>query len=84
MRLKENIAISESGFLFNPNTGESYSLNPSGREILKLISEGKDRDEIFRIIQDAYSVSTQSLHRYLDDFLVLLQRFELIELDEHE
>ncbi len=84
MRLKENIAISESGFLFNPNTGESYSLNPTGREILRMISEGKERDEIFRIIQDAYSVSAQSLHRYLDDFLVLLQRFELIELDEHE
>ena len=35
MRLKKNIAVSDSGFVFNPTTGDSYSLNPVGKEILQ-------------------------------------------------
>ena len=35
MKLKKNIATSESGFVFNPSTGDSFSLNTIGAEILK-------------------------------------------------
>jgi hypothetical protein len=31
MNLKNNIAISDSGFIFNPSRGESYSTNQSAR-----------------------------------------------------
>ena len=37
MKLKRNIAVSESGFLFDPTSGESYSLNEQGLEILNLM-----------------------------------------------
>jgi hypothetical protein len=43
MKLKKDIAISDSGFLFNPSSGDSYSLNPIGVEILKLMQEKKGR-----------------------------------------
>ena len=33
MKIKTNIALSDSGFLFNPSTGDSYSVNPIGQEI---------------------------------------------------
>ncbi len=30
MNVKKDIAISDSGFVFDPTTGESYSVNPIG------------------------------------------------------
>jgi hypothetical protein len=41
MRIKKNIAISESGFIFNPAVGDSYSTNPIGAEIIKMLKESK-------------------------------------------
>jgi len=37
MKLKNNIAISETGFVFDPNSGDSYSLNTIGKEILEMV-----------------------------------------------
>jgi len=51
MKLKKNIAISESGFVFDPNSGESYSLNPIGAEIIELLKLEKKSDEIQTIMQ---------------------------------
>ena len=39
MQLRKNIAISETGFVFNPTTGDSYSINEVGREILAYLKE---------------------------------------------
>ena len=41
--LKKNIAVSESGFVFNPTSGDSFSLNTVGTEILKLMKDGRVR-----------------------------------------
>ena len=39
MKLKDNIAVSESGFIFNPTTGDSYTANEIGLEIIKCLKE---------------------------------------------
>jgi hypothetical protein len=39
MRLKKNIAVSESGFVFDPNTGDSFSLNKIGLEIVESLKQ---------------------------------------------
>ena len=39
MQIKSKLAISSSGFVFDPTTGDSYSLNPIGAEIANLIKE---------------------------------------------
>ena len=46
MKLKKNIAISESGFVFDPHSGESFSVNPIGAEIIELIKREKEFNEI--------------------------------------
>jgi hypothetical protein len=46
MKLKKNIATSESGFVFNPSSGDSFSLNIIGAEILLQMKESKSSDEI--------------------------------------
>ena len=42
MDIKDNIAISSNGFIFDSGTGESYSVNPPGADIIGWIKELKD------------------------------------------
>ncbi len=84
MKLKENIALSESGFLFDPNTGESFSLNSSGKEIMKMISAGNSDDEIEKQILEKYDIDPGTYNRYMDDFTHTLRRFNLIESEYDE
>ena len=41
MKMRKNIAVSDSGFIFNPGTGDSFSTNPIGMEIISMIKEEK-------------------------------------------
>jgi len=77
MKIKDNISISESGFVFDAKTGESYSLNPSGREILRLLNLGKSQGEIKEYMLTRYDVSEQVVTRHLDDFFQMLSYFNL-------
>jgi hypothetical protein len=40
------LAVSESGFIFDPVTGHSYTANATGLRILELLKTGKEPDEI--------------------------------------
>lgn len=79
MKLKKNIALSDSGFLFNPSTGDSYSVNPIGMTIVKLFQEGKNDKEIIGQITQEYMIDRDTAEKDLDDFKKTLQSFKLIE-----
>ncbi len=83
MQLKKNIALSNSGFVFNPTTGDSYSINQVGREILGYLSENKSLKEITVLMTARYEIDTPSFEKYYFDFISMLRQFELLE-DEHE
>jgi hypothetical protein len=46
MNIRKNIAISENGFIFNPLTGDSFSVNETGLFILQKLKEGETRETI--------------------------------------
>jgi hypothetical protein len=69
MQIKGNIALSENGFVFNPSTGDSFTLNSTGKEVLILIKEGKNIDQITRIMSEKYDIDLITLERYLTDFV---------------
>jgi hypothetical protein len=79
MRLKNNIATSDSGFVFNPYTGESYSMNPIASEILVLLKAGKSKDEIEEEILERYHVDAATFEKDYADFEGMLNHFRLIE-----
>lgn len=79
MKIKKNIAISESGFLFDPMTGESYSMNQTGKEILELLKQEKSEEEIKDIMTTRYDVDYLSFERYFVDFTGMLKHFQIIE-----
>ncbi len=79
MRIKKNIAISDSGFVFNPTTGDSYSLNQVGKEILQYMGEHKSREEITSLMTATYDIDAPSFEKYFFDFISMLRQFELLE-----
>jgi len=82
MKIKKNIAISDSGFIFNPNTGESYSVNPIGIQIINLLKEEKTKTEIKKVILDKYQTDEASFERDFSDFSNLLSHYNLAEANE--
>ncbi|MCK9300643.1 MAG: PqqD family protein, partial [Bacteroidales bacterium] len=79
MRIKSNIATSEEGFVFNPGTGDSFSTNPSGSEIIMMLKKGKSIEEIFETISGKYDVDDLLLERDLEDFTSLLKDYGILE-----
>lgn len=79
MKIKKNIAVSESGFVFDAGTGETYSLNPVGAEIVKLMNEGKNQDEITNYFLNHYEVSQGIFESAYFDFVSILNQYNLIE-----
>ncbi len=78
MNLKKEIAISDNGFVFQPSTGDSYSLNPIGIRILSLIREGKDEKQIRDTLLEEYDVHPSQLEEDLYDFLAYLRQLNLV------
>ncbi len=81
MKLKANVAISESGFVFDANTGESYSLNPLGAEILNELKQEKTNEDLFKYLFNKYEVAEFTLEQNMLDFINQINQYGLIETD---
>lgn len=79
LKIKKNIAISDSGFVFDPGTGDSYTLNPSGLEIVHLIKSGKSYEEILQELSAKYEMDEESFESYFYDFTATLKQMRLTE-----
>ncbi len=79
MNIKKDIAISDSGFVFDPTTGESFSLNPLGVKILTLLKDGDDQKEISDFVLQQYEVDSDTFENNYYDFLNMLKQFNLTE-----
>ena len=79
MKIKKNIAVSESGFVFDPSTGESFSLNQIGLELVELLKQGDDFDSIKKEVLEKYDVDEISFEKYYYDFINSLNQNQLLE-----
>jgi hypothetical protein len=82
MRLKKNIALSESGFVFDPSTGDSYSLNDEAQEIVRMMNENMSAGEITDFMVENYDIDRAGFEKYYFDFVGTLRQYRLIEEDE--
>ena len=79
MKLKKNIAVSETGFLFDPNSGESFSLNETGKKILQFLKEEKSENQISEWFVKNYEVDQVTFENNFNDFITVLQNFRITE-----
>jgi hypothetical protein len=72
------LAISESGFIFDPVTGHSYTANTTGLRILELLKDGKDIDEVKSAMADEYEAGEDELSVDINDFIENLKKYFLL------
>jgi Coenzyme PQQ synthesis protein D (PqqD) len=80
MRLKKNIATSESGFIFHPGTGDSFSANPIAAEIILQLKDGLPASDIKKNILEKYDVPANMLEKDWDDFTAQLKEANLLDV----
>lgn len=78
MKIKQNLAMSDTGFLFNPGNGDSFSVNPIGLEIIQLVKNGQDAAAIKTSLLEAYAVDGDTLEKDIYNFLNTLRRHKLL------
>jgi len=82
MKIKKKLAISDSGFVFDPQSGESYSLNETGAEILNMLKESKSNEEIKDYFITNYKVDESDFERAFMDFTSMLKFYNIYEENE--
>ena len=79
LKLNRKIAVSESGFVFDSSTGDSFSVNPIGIEILELLKAGKTEKEIKNTLLEEYEVSPAVLEKSISDFIQSLKSLNVLQ-----
>lgn len=84
MKILKNIAISDAGLVFNPDSGEFFSTNPIGMEIINMIREGKSDKAISESILERYTAEPSIFENDLQDFIGILRHYNLLEKNEEK
>lgn len=74
----DNLALSENGFLFNALTGNTYTLNNTGKIILQSIIKKLPTDIIINEIIDKFDVPLQTANKDVLDFIQHLKVIDVI------
>ena len=84
MKIKKNIALSDSGFIFDPSTGDSFNTNPIGLEIVQLLKKGLSQKEIGVHILENYHTDESTFEKDFYDFINMLSKLKLTEREDNE
>ena len=79
MRVRKNIAISDEGFLFNPTTGDSFSTNGIGADIVLLMKKDILLSEVVDTICSKYDVDKTLFERDLEEYMLQLKDYSILE-----
>ncbi len=79
MHINSNVAISDSGFIFNPLTGDSFTTNPIGLQIIEMLKNGLSQQKIITEITTKYLVESSTVEKDLRDYLSMLNSYQLGE-----
>jgi hypothetical protein len=77
VRLKE-LAISETGFVFDPHYGGTFMLNATGQVIVKALRHGWTPDEIVEQLCTTFDEVNRDVVEDVRDFLRTLTDFSLL------
>ena len=69
------LAISESGFIFDPASGNSYTVNNTGLEVLDLLKQDIDLESVLLKLNARYHVSMRDMERDVLEYLSSLRGY---------
>ena len=73
-----HLALSDDGFLFDPTSGHTYTLNSVGTFILRKMIEKYTSEQIIAAVIEEYDVSEEIFSRDLEQFYHFLSEQEII------
>ena len=76
-RIKD-IAINETGFVFDPFSGGTFTLNQTGQAIVKALRDGLSYDQIAARLRSEFDGVNEKLEEDLQDFMRTLREFGLL------
>ena len=75
-RIKD-LAISESGFVFDPFSGGTFTLNETGRTVLGALREGLSEPQVIARLRSSFEGVTPKVEEDVRDFLRTLAEYGL-------
>lgn len=82
MKIASEVKISDNGFIFNSRTGDSFSLNPTGLELIKFISAQADLGDIKTHFLNEYETDELTFEKDFYEFTALLKHHQIMEQDD--
>ncbi len=77
-RLK-TLAVSETGFVFDPRTGHSYSVNASGLAAIAALRAGLSVEAAAARIRQEFDASDEPVEDHVESLVALLAEMGLVE-----
>ncbi len=77
----KNLAISETGFVFDPRSGATYTLNATGQAVVLALREGASIDAIVDRLRGSFQGGAERAREDVLDFVQTLRRFGLVPGD---
>lgn len=71
--------INDNGFAFDPRSGITYNLSPTGVDVVAWLKQGCDADAIVGRLADKYDVAGNTARDDLQSFLSALRKYALID-----
>ena len=71
----QRLAISESGFVFDPVSGHNFTVNETGLSILRLLQKDNELAPLLEKLASDYEASTRTLERDVLEFAGLLRDY---------
>ncbi len=71
----ESLAISGSGFIFDPDTGATYNVNKTGLKIIIHLKEGRSANEIIVRFHQVFDASLDEIEADIVEFIQSLKRY---------
>lgn len=69
----QRLALSESGFVFDPVTGHTFTVNETGLAILRQLQQGAALDGVVEAMRRDFAVDAQAAERDIIEFASYLR-----------
>lgn len=74
-----DLAINQSGFIFDPATGYSYNANETAIQIINQLIEGKQVEQIVNQLTEEFEVTRDEAISDVEYFIRVLENYNLVE-----
>ena len=69
------LAVSESGFVFDPSSGHNFTLNETGLRLLRLLQQERRLDQLLAELGEEYSGDPREMERDVLEFISTLRDY---------